>query len=140
MEQAARSDLYGDITKLLEQFKLPGIDVNAIVESRRKDIEALVNANRAALEGAQALGQKQVEILRNTLGELRSAIHDATAAEGSSSEKASHLVQQILQKTLQNMRELADTAYKAQSETVAVVNRRLQENLEELKAMLQPKK
>ena len=140
MEQAAPSDLYGDITKLLEQFKLPDIDTKAIVESRRKDIEALVSANRTALEGAQALGQKQIEILRNTLGELQSAIHNATAAGGSPSAQASEFVQQILQKTLQNMRELADTAYKAQSETVAVVNRRLQENLEELKAVLQPKK
>ena len=140
MEQTEPGNLYGEITKLLEQFKLPGVDFKTIVDSRRKDIEALVNANRAALEGAQALGQKQVELLRDTLGELRSAIHEATAADASSSAKASDFAQRILQKTLQNMRELADTAYKAQSETVAVLNRRLQEDLQELRTMLQPKK
>ena len=37
-----------DINQLMEQFKMPGVDVSAIMESRRKDIEALVAANRQA--------------------------------------------------------------------------------------------
>ena len=35
-EPAAPSTLFGDFTKLIEQFKLPGIDVNALMEARRK--------------------------------------------------------------------------------------------------------
>ena len=67
MEQTTSTNLFGDITKMLEQYKLPGIDVAAIVDMRRKDIEALMTANRVALEGAQSVGEKQVEILRSTL-------------------------------------------------------------------------
>jgi hypothetical protein len=38
------------------------------------------------------------------------------------------------------MRELADVAYRSQSEAAAVVSRRVQENIEELKTLVQAKK
>ena len=44
-----------DLTKLAEQFKLPGVDVSALVEWQRKDLEALAEANRQAYEGMKAL-------------------------------------------------------------------------------------
>ena len=142
MAQTTTPNLSGDIAKMLEQFKLPGIDVAAIIESRRKDIDAVMTANRVALEGAQALGQKQAEILHKTLEEVRSLVQQATAA-GSLSEKTSkagELVQKALHEALANMRELADTAYKSQTDAFAVVSKRVEANLDELKAMLQPPK
>jgi phasin family protein len=142
MNQTTSTNLFGDIAKLLEQYKLPGIDVAAIVEMRRKDIEALMTANRVALEGAQSVGQKQVEILRSTLDQLSSLIQQATAS-GSMTEmttKTGELVQQVLQRALENMRELAETAYKSQSDTYGVLTKRIQENLDEAKALLRPEK
>jgi hypothetical protein len=38
------------------------------------------------------------------------------------------------------MQELADTAYRAQSDSFVVVARRVAEHVEELKTLLQPKK
>jgi phasin family protein len=142
MEQTTSTNLFGDITKMLEQYKLPGIDVAAIVDMRRKDIEALMTANRVALEGAQAVGQKQVEILRSTLDQLSSLIQQATAS-GSMTEKTTktgELVQQFLQRALEDMRELAETAYKSQSDTYAVLTKRIQENIDEARALLRPDK
>jgi phasin family protein len=142
MAQTTTPSLSGDIVKMLEQFKLPGIDVAAIIEARRKDIDAVMTANRVALDGAQALGQKQAEILRKTLEEVRSLVQQATAA-GSMTEKSSkagELVQKALHEALANMRELADTAYKSQTDAFAVVSKRVEANLDELKAMLQPPK
>lgn len=86
MNETIPTNLFGDIVKLLEQYTLPGIDIAAIIEMRRKDIEALMTANRVALEGAQSIGQKQVEILRSTLDQLSSLIQQATAS-GSMTEK-----------------------------------------------------
>ena len=141
MESKPSPNLFGDFAKVFEQLKLPGLDVAAIVESRRKDIEALMTANRLALEAAQSLGQKQVEMLRHSLTEIRDAITHAGAAKGSEEPAArnSELVQRILQTVLQDMRELSEAAFKAQSDTVAVVNKRIQDNIEEMKALLKPK-
>jgi phasin family protein len=142
MNETTPTNLFGDIVKLLEQYKLPGIDIAAIIEMRRKDIEALMTANRVALEGAQSVGQKQVEILRSTLDQLSSLIQQATAS-GSMTEKTTktgELVQQVLQRALENMCELAETAYKSQSDTYAVLTKRIQENLDEARALLGPEK
>jgi phasin family protein len=142
MNETTPTNLFGDIVKLLEQYKLPGIDIAAIIEMRRKDIEALMTANRVALEGAQSVRQKQVEILRSTLDQLSSLIQQATAS-GSMTEKTTktgEVVQQVLQRALENMRELAETAYKSQSDTYAVLTKRIQENLDEARALLGPEK
>jgi len=101
INETTPTNLFGDIVKLLEQYKLPGIDIAAIIEMRRKDIEALMTANRVALEGAQSIDQKQVEILRSSLDQLSSLIQQATAS-GSMTEKTTktgELVQQVLQRS-----------------------------------------
>ena len=139
-EQAASTNLFGDFSKLLEQFKLPGIDLNAMIEARRKDIEALAAANRTALEGIQTLGQKQAEILRTTMDELQSLVKQLTTPGSATSASTSEAVQQALQKAFANMRELAELAYKSQSDAFAVVSQRVQENMQEMKTLLQPKK
>ena len=48
-----------DFTKLMSQFRLPGVDFTAFVDRERKNIEALVKANRIAFEGWQRLVRRQ---------------------------------------------------------------------------------
>jgi phasin family protein len=134
--------MLGDFMKSMEQSKVPGIDMATIMEARRKDFEALAEANQIALQGMQTLGEKQAEILRTTLTELQTLMQQF-AQPGNPTEKSAktgELVQQALQKALANMRELAEAGYKAQSDTFAVVSKRVQENIQELKTLLQSKK
>jgi phasin family protein len=138
--QATSTTLFGDFSKLIEQFKLPGIDLNAVMEARRKDIEALAAANRTALEGIQSLNQKQAEILRATMDQLQSIVKTVTATGSATSASTGEVVQQALQKAFLSMRELAEVAYKSQSDAFAVVSQRAQENIQEVKGLLQPKK
>ncbi|MEQ5842047.1 chemotaxis protein [Paraburkholderia acidicola] len=140
MEQPNPANPFGDVFKLLEQFKLPGFDVPAIMDARRKDVEALVTANQTALQGMQSLAQKQAEMLRSTLGELQSLATQVSAAGVTPSAKTAELVQQSLHKSLADMQQLAQAAYKSQAESYAVIAKRVEENVEELKALLQQKK
>jgi phasin family protein len=140
MERPDAANPFGDFTKMLEQFKLPGFDVPAIMEARRKDVEALVTANQAALQGMQSLAQKQAEMLRSTLGELQSLAGQFSAAGGAPSAQTAELVQQTLHKALADMQQLAQAAYQSQAESYAVIAKRVEENVQELKTLLQPKK
>ena len=129
-----------DVTRLLEQFKLPGVDIPAIVEARRKDIEALTEANRIAFEGMQALAQKQAEILQKSMQEAQAAIQGFTGGQaGAGAANPGELIQQAFQKALANMKELAEMAGKSQAQAMQVVGKRVQENIEETKKFLQPK-
>jgi phasin family protein len=138
MESTNPNSIFAEYQKLIGQFKLPGIDVSAVLEARRKDVEAIAQANTTVLAGVQLLAQKQSEILRSTLTELQSLAIRA-AQSGQSAAKAGEVVQLALHKAMVDMQELADTACKAQSDSMAVVTKRVAEHVEELKAALQPK-
>lgn len=137
--QAESPTLLGNFSKLIEQFKLPGIDLGAVTEMWRKDVEALETAQRATLDAIQSVGNKQVELLRTALDEIQALVKPAAASEGAASTSRSEAAQQLLHKAYANAHELVETAYKSQSEVFAVLSQRLQENLQEVKALLQPK-
>ena len=129
-----------DVTKLMEQFKLPGIDMQAIVEARRKDIEALTEANRIAFQGMQALAQKQAEILQKSMQEAQAAMQGLAGGQtAASAGNPGELIQQAFQKALSNMRELAEMAGKSQAQAMEIVSKRVQENIEDAKKLMQPK-
>ncbi|HME39298.1 MAG TPA: phasin family protein, partial [Steroidobacteraceae bacterium] len=115
----------------------PGVDLQAIMEGRRKDVEAVVQANRVAFQGMQALVQRQTEILQQTMSEWQKAaqgmsVKDPGAALGSAAE----LAKQAFEKALANMRELAELAIKAQTDAYEVIKHRVQEDMEELRSVL----
>ena len=120
-----------DISKIMEQFKLPGIDISAMVEARRKDIEALSQANKIALDGLQAMAQKQADILRETMDEALAAVKRMTGgAPLDNATKQGEYVQQAFKKALANMQALAEMASKSQAESYAVIGKRVQESLQ----------
>jgi phasin family protein len=130
-----------DFTKIMEQYKMPGVDFGAIVEARRKDIEALTEANRIAVEGMQALAQKEAEILQKTMQEVMSAMSGAAGKDPmTNAAKHSEVAQKAFEKALTNMRELAEMASRSQSEAYAVISKRAQQNIQELMSLSQPKK
>ncbi|MFL9937147.1 TIGR01841 family phasin [Paraburkholderia sp. RL18-103-BIB-C] len=137
MESTNPNTLFAEYVKLIKQFKLPGIDASAVLESRRKDIEALAAANTTALAGMQSLGQKQMEILSDTMGRIQSLVAQRTT-EAESKPAAGGAMKQALHRAFADMQELAETAYRAQADSFAVISKRVAENVEELKALVQP--
>lgn len=43
-----------DLSKVFGELRFPGFDVEAIMQTQRKNLEALTEANRLAVEGVQA--------------------------------------------------------------------------------------
>src|SRR5690606_5818899 len=56
-----------DFSKVLSDVQVPGVDIDAILASQRKNIEAVTAANQLAIEGMQAVLRRQAEILRQSL-------------------------------------------------------------------------
>src|SRR4051812_38879402 len=71
-----------DLQTLMTQFSVPGVDLAAVIESRRKDIDALVAANQSAIEAAQALGRKQTEMLTQAMQDIQQAARDTASGVG----------------------------------------------------------
>ena len=126
-----------DIKKLTEKFQLPGVDVAALVDWQRKDMETLVEANRQAYEGVRALMERRNEILQETLAQFQAAVKDATSSEAIA--KQAEAGKQGVQQVIANIRELAEMEAQSRNNAWKVVQDRMQENLANLQKLLQPK-
>ena len=134
-----------DLTKIMAEYKVPGVDVEAMMAAQRKNIEALTAANQLAVEGVQAVMRRQAEILRQTMEEASSMMSEMVAA-GTPEDKVSkqaELAKTAFEKALANMKELAEMVAKSNSEAADVLSNRVKESIEEVKAAIakaQPKK
>src|SRR5690349_20999667 len=128
---------FADLGKMVEKFKLPGIDIGAIVESQRKDMEALAEANRQAYEGIKALAQRRNEILQEALIQWQDAMKDATGKDALS--KRAEMAKKGVQQAIANFRELAEMEAQSRSKAWKVLQDRFQENVANLQKLLKPK-
>lgn len=128
---------FDDLSKMVGKFKLPGIDVTAIVDSQRKDLEALAEANRQAYEGIKALAQRRNEILQEALQQWQDAMKDATGPDAM--QKNADRAKKAVQKAIDNYRELAEMEADSRKKAWKVLQDRFQENLGSLQKILRPK-
>ncbi|MEZ5581750.1 MAG: hypothetical protein R3F37_02270 [Candidatus Competibacteraceae bacterium] len=48
-----------DVSKMLGNLQVPGFDINALMATQRKNLEALNTANKKAMESMQAIAKRQ---------------------------------------------------------------------------------
>jgi phasin family protein len=136
-EQPKDPNPFADFVRIIDRFKIPGVDFSALAESGRKDMEALVEANKAAYQGLQALARKQAEMLTEAMNGIQEAARRGAGTTPGA--RASDLAREAYQKTLADMKELAEIVRKSQAEALTRVTDRAIEHLQELKRMMQPK-
>ncbi|HTH96993.1 MAG TPA: phasin family protein [Stellaceae bacterium] len=130
-----------DVSKILGEFKLPGVDMETIVATQRKNIDALTKANQLALEGFQTVARRQVEIIRAGIEEASTHMRDMMSAKTNEERvaKQTALAKQSVEKAIANARELAEIVAKAQNEAFDVLNKRFTEGLDEVGGLVKKK-
>ncbi|SUS06964.1 Magnetic particle membrane-associated GTPase P16 (PHA granule-associate protein, Phasin family) [Candidatus Defluviicoccus seviourii] len=126
-----------EFSNAMKQYRLPGVNIEAVVESQKKNLEALTSANRVAFEGLQAVAKRQAEILQETMNEASKAV-DSVAKAGSPPEMAAkqlEIAKQAFDKAIGNMRELAEMVAKANEAAASTVNTRISATLDEIKEL-----
>ena len=125
-----------DVTKIMGDFRVPGIDLEAAVASQRKNIEALTQANQLAVEGVQALMRRQVEITRQAMEDFSAMFRDFVQPNGSPEDrfaKQAEYSKHAIEKGLSNAKELTELVTKANTEAFNVINKRVTESLDEVR-------
>jgi len=123
---------FAELSKMYEQFKMPGLDLSVIADARRKDVEALVQANKAVYDGMQALAAKQTEMFRQAMADIQGAV----GAAGTKPAEQAELARKAYEKALADMKELAEIARKSQVEAMASISERASQNLQEIRDMV----
>ncbi len=124
-----------DFGKLAEQFKFPGVDTTALIESQQRNIEAITKANQVAFAGVQAIMQRQAEILSKTMDETAKAVQvfSKTGKPEDIWAKQADLLKETYEHGLSDLRELTELSTKANSEAAELLTHRVTDGLSELK-------
>ncbi len=128
-----------DFTNFLSRMQFPAMpDMEAVLSAHRKNMEALTQANRVAMEGAQAIAKRNMEIMQQTMAELSQTVQAMTSAEAPQAKaaKQTDLVKATYERAVANMQEIGDLIQRSNSEALGLINSRFAEGMEELKALV----
>jgi phasin family protein len=127
-----------DLTKPWVNFKLPSLDIGALLEAHRKNAAALTNANQVVFDGLKTLAQCQGDLFKTTVDDYSKVNSDVLA--GASFEeratKQADAARHICVSTVARYRELSDIAVKANVTAVDILNARVTEAFDEFRALL----
>jgi phasin family protein len=135
-ETQARPNFFDfDVTKMMADFRFRPFDVEAIMACQRRNIEALAQANQLAVEAVQAVTRRQIEITRQSLEDMSALLRDLAQPVSAEDRiaKNTEYAKQILEKSINNGREITLLATKAGTEAADVLRKRACEGLDEIR-------
>ncbi|BBK33975.1 phasin family protein [Stella humosa] len=127
-----------DVTRMMSDFRVPGFDTEALMAAQRRNIEALTKANQLAAEGMQAVMRRQAEIMRQTMEEASRMMGSIAQAGGPERQavKQAEVAKTAFEAAIANMKEIADLMARANQDTYAVINKRVAEGMDEVRALM----
>jgi phasin family protein len=125
-----------EFDKMFDQMQMPQFDMDALIKAQQKNVQALVEANKAAMSGYQEIYRRQVALAEEHMAKAKDQIAELQSqpmsAEASSKQLES--VKETLDKLSNELREMADMAQAANTEAFGIVKSRFEEGLEEFKS------
>ena len=131
-----------DVTKMFGDFRFQPFDVEAMWAAQRRNIEALTQANQAAVAGVQALAKHQIELTRATFEGFSALMRDMAQPVSTEDRivKNTEYVKQVLENGVKHGGEIATIATKAGSEAAEILHKRTTEGLDEIRAFASQQK
>lgn len=127
-----------DIMKMFADFRLPGMpDMEALAAAQRRNFEAMSAANKVALEGAQAVARRHMEILQQSMSEMTQAMQSMSGAQDPQARatKQAEMLKTAYERAVGNIREVADLIQKSNTEALSLLNQRFTEAMDEVKTI-----
>ena len=128
-----------DMTKMFADMKMPSMpDSTALMDAYKRNLEVMSAANRIALEGAQAVAKRHMEIMQQTMAELSENLRamTSTASPADKASKQNEMLKLAYERAVANTKELADLIQHSNGEALALLNKRFVEAMDEAKTLL----
>ena len=128
-----------DMTRMFKDMKMPGMpDSSALMEAYKRNLDVMSQANKIALEGAQAVAKRHMEIMQQTMSELSDNLRGMTSTESPADKatKQTEMLKMAYERAVANTKELADLIQHANGEALALLNKRFVEAMDEAKTLL----
>lgn len=126
---------FADIFKSFGDNLKGTFDIDQLITTNRLNAKAASDAAKAAAEGSQAIARRQVEIWQENAERasqfIKDSITSAKSPEASISRQA-EFAKSATEAAIANARELFEIASKSNSETIDLLNKRLNEVISEV--------
>ncbi len=133
--------LFGDLTRMFADMRFPTMlpDSGVLMAAHRRNMDVLSQANRLALEGAQAVARRHMEIMQQTMTELTEHVRELASTESPQAKAArqAQLVKQSYERAVANIRDLSDLIQRSNGEALALLDARFKEAMDEIKHLLE---
>lgn len=132
--------LFGDVTRMFAEMRFPSAipDAGALMSAHRRNMDALSQANRLALEGAQAVARRHMEIMQQTMTELTEHVRELAGTDSPQAKaaRAAELLKRSYEHAVSNIRELSDLIQRSNGEALGLLDNRFKEAMDEVKGLL----
>lgn len=123
-----------NFSELFKGYNDMPLDMKSLMETQRKNVQAITEAQKLAMENLQAVAQRQAEILSQVV-EDNSSMAQEVLAEGSPGDKISKNAEwfkSVYERSVNNLREVADMINKSNIEASNIINKRVTATMNEI--------
>jgi phasin family protein len=112
-------------------------DAETIIAAQQRNLDALASASQIVVDGVKTIAQRQGEMMQSSVDQLMSASQDVLSMKPTDLRPADHFanVKAQYEAAVNNAKELAEIAMKAQGDAVAVLSKCVMANIDDLKGM-----
>ncbi|MCC8966088.1 TIGR01841 family phasin [Bradyrhizobium sp. Pear76] len=130
------------LRKFGSDLGLPKLNVDELLQTQKKNLEALGQSAKVAAQGAQSVAQKQREVLEAGLREASTLareykplgkVHENLALQ-------TEFARKVFDIAVKGAQDSASTARQSTTDAVKIIQDRMKENFEEFRASVRPNK
>lgn len=128
-----------DFSKFFENYQGLPFDMNSFLETQRKNVQALTNAQQLTMDSLQAIAQRQSEIMSQIV-EDNSNLAKEMMSEGTPEEKISknaQMFKSIYERNIKNMKEMSEMINKSSMDASEIINKRVTASMNELQSSME---
>jgi phasin family protein len=128
MAEKTFMDMFADMGK---QFNLPKIDYDALIESHRKNIEAVQQSALALTQGGRTLLARQQEIFADVMRQSQALVAEfkPTGSPQEIAAKQTELARRTFDAVVKNTRDIAGLVQKSGNEATTIIMNRIRESV-----------
>jgi phasin family protein len=129
-----------EVVKLMAQMTFPAMpDMNALMGAHSRNMEALAAFMWIAIEGAQTVAKREMEIMQETVTDLTEGLRSLSTTNGQQTNGAgpAEWARRTYQHAVANARELAELVEHSNREALDQLHRRFVAGMDEMGSILE---
>ena len=127
-----------EFTRVLGEMKFPALpDAEALLGTYRRNMEALSSANRIALEGAQSVAKRHMEIMQQQMAELTDAMRALAGSDAPQAKaKQAEMLKRTYERAVTHSARAFDLIQRSNRDALEQLNKRFVEAMDEVKRLV----